>query len=417
MMKQGIMSLQEGGETPPQGDRISELKKRLRKIISTYREQQRLSEQLLNPLHEGQYLTSSGNFITDLGPEGLTGQGNKWSALDDADFLNQIDWEGMEEIEKLISQGVDIDDIEDFVNRGILTAPAEAAGGGMFTDPDTKQLKMSKPDVDWGEGVYHLDGTPLTAADWAGSDFFDNLTMDYFGDDAKLMGHRLRQLADTNPGAFQGLLDYLNESDDVGTWQDELLYGKKSKRWFYPKSISNLYDDPNVSFTEGLYRDLNQWIDRMSDEEFAEEIAQANREKKISSPRVNMDLHKALQEIKADSPVPSRGARLTGPGPLDTKLMSILPFGALAGKTAIHTALQAIPLGPLDALEIAVTPEKLGSGQLLEDPEFTDEELIRYYSDFLGPDLGIMSSDLDFEQFFDNQPEPGTPMLDVLGRR
>ena len=215
----------------------------------------------------------------------------------------------------------------------------------------------------------------------------------------------------------QLVLDYLNESDDVGTWQDELLYGKKSKRWFYPKSISNLYDDPNVSFTEGLYRDLNQWIDRMSDEEFAEEIAQANREKKISSPRVNMDLHKALQEIKADSPVPSRGARLTGPGPLDTKLMSILPFGALAGKTAIHTALQAIPLGPLDALEIAVTPEKLGSGQLLEDPEFTDEELIRYYSDFLGPDLGIMSSDLDFEQFFDSQPEPGTPMLDVLGRR
>jgi len=95
-----------------------------------------------------------------------------------------------------------------------------------------------------------------------------------------------------------------------------------------------------------------------------------------------------------------------GDFPSMKKIMSVLPFSAVAGA-----------FSPLDALEIAVTPEKLGSGQLPEDPEFTDEELIRYYSDLLGPDSGIMSSDLDFEQFFDNQPEPGTPMLDVLGRR
>jgi hypothetical protein len=415
MMKQGIMSLQGGGEGPPQGDIISELKKRLRKIMSTYREQQRLSEQLLNPSSE-------------------------WSALDDTDFLNQIDWEGMEEIEKLISQGVDIDDIEDFVNRGILTAPAEATGGGMFTDPDTKQLKMPKPDVEWGEGMYHLEGTPLTAADW-GDDFFGNLTMDYFGDDAKLMGPRLRQLAETNPGAFQGLLDYLYESDEIGSSLDEMLYGKEAKKWFYPKSIVNLHDDPNVSFTEGLYRDLNQWIDRMSDEEFAEEIAQANREKRPSAAsRINMDLHKALQEIKADSPVPSRGARLTGPGPLNTKLMSMLPIGTLAGKAGVQAALQAIPLGPLDALEIAVTPETAGNPEeYLGDYDSPHADLSRLLQasgrsvfDELGPNtenmdlirsLSPTTYDSNIEDLMNalyeserKRTKPGTPILDLLRR-
>ena len=50
----------------------------------------------------------------------------------------------------------------------------------------------------------------------------------------------------------------------------------------------------------------------------------------------------------------------------------------------------------------------------------TQEErnaMTSYYEDLMAPDLGMMSPDLDFEELFGEKPEPGTPMLDVLGIR
>jgi hypothetical protein len=73
--------------------------------------------------------------------------------------------------------------------------------------------------------------------------------------------------------------------------------------------------------------------------------------------------------------------------------------------------------GPLVDQVLAV--EELGDAGLPEPPMTQAERnaMTSYYEDLMAPDLGVMSPDLDFEEFFGDKPEPGTPMLDVLGIR
>ena len=438
MMKQGIMSLQEGGPTE---DRIAALKKQLRTIMARYREQQRLSEQISNPLHEGQHLTSSGNFITDLSPKGLTGQGNKWSALDDADYLNAIDWQGINSIEELLDNNVSIYEIEDFVNRGILTSPAEAASARISTDPETNRILMETGDdfVDWGDGVYDMEGKPLTAADWASS---SNLTADDFADDLKRMGPRLRKIMEADPSGFQAMLDIIAESDDFGSEMDYMLYGEASQLDIRPKSIVGLHDEPG-NFWDNAYRDMNTWADGMPDEEFAMHTQRIDTPLPSPSPH-NIELRKALDEIKLEMDVPSAGSSLTGPGwgrGLGSKLNSMIPWSAI-GKSIPWSA-AAGALSPLDALEIAVMPTggELGNPEeYLGNYDSPHADLSRFHEassqaayDKLGPNTGDMdlvrslsptTYDSNIEDLMEalyesqrKQRKPGTPMLDVLRRR
>ena len=122
----------------------------------------------------------------------------------------------------------------------------------------------------------------------------------------------------------------------------------------------------------------------------------------------------------------------TGRGPIRPSVVHeivtniIEKHGVKIATGLLATGAMATGTGPLAAAGVAITggvldnlmsPELTGLGELPEPENLTNKQKMQYYDNLMAPDLGMMSPDLDFEEFFGDKPEPGTPMLDVLGIR
>ena len=95
--------------------------------------------------------------------------------------------------------------------------------------------------------------------------------------------------------------------------------------------------------------------------------------------------------------------------------------GLLAGG-----ALATGGVGPLAAAGVALTggvidnllsPVLMGESEMPELEDLPNERKMQYYENLMNQESPLSDPNIDFDRFFEDTPEPGTPMLDVLGIR